>query len=402
MVLPLQTWQYSEPKRLWPLLGGLSVLAHVGVLGLSLPYLLELMEPVGDRVSTSTTPVELIVISGSAQSTASPAKPLTSVEEPLAPSETAPSETAVTPVKAAADSPRPSAISTSQGRSIPSSGGIGSSTAIPSQALPTSTPDGTASSRPTPVQVPVDPQPNLQLPVQNSRQGPDPITETPSQTPVTPDLQVEDSQSRESQSRDSQSGTDSAQSGASAVGDEGAGNAVGRNEVGEGESEELPVQDDTEPTEPVEPTEPTEPTEPAEPPVIEGEQLPTPDAPSGEDMPQVAALQIIGTKIDAVQDIKDEPPRLVDRVGAISLQPDSPGCGQVDFAQGALTYRLTINTDNTLRIATPLSSPESPSVQAVACLIESAGFSFEAARSEGSPVVDDSLLMTVKVIESQL
>ena len=62
MATPLKLWQYSEPKRLWPALGGLSVLAHVGILGLSLPYILDLMQA-SDSAETETIPIELIVVS---------------------------------------------------------------------------------------------------------------------------------------------------------------------------------------------------------------------------------------------------------------------------------------------------------------------------------------------------
>ncbi|MEO1445639.1 MAG: hypothetical protein AAFV46_05265, partial [Cyanobacteria bacterium J06635_11] len=60
MVSPLQTWKHPESKRLWPLLGGLSVLAHIGAMGFSLPYLLELMQPPGDR--TAAIPIEMVVV----------------------------------------------------------------------------------------------------------------------------------------------------------------------------------------------------------------------------------------------------------------------------------------------------------------------------------------------------
>lgn len=62
MVSPLQTWQHSQPRYFWPVLGGLSVLTHVGLLGLSLPYVLELMQPNGDRGAAIATPIELVVV----------------------------------------------------------------------------------------------------------------------------------------------------------------------------------------------------------------------------------------------------------------------------------------------------------------------------------------------------
>ena len=62
MVSPLQTWQHPQPRYLWPVLGGLSVLTHIGLLGLSLPYVLELMQPTGERSGAIATPVELVVV----------------------------------------------------------------------------------------------------------------------------------------------------------------------------------------------------------------------------------------------------------------------------------------------------------------------------------------------------
>jgi len=67
MVTPLKTWQHQEPKGLWPALGGLALLTHVGVLGLSLPYVLEMMQP-GGAGTKSTIPIELIVVDPASRS----------------------------------------------------------------------------------------------------------------------------------------------------------------------------------------------------------------------------------------------------------------------------------------------------------------------------------------------
>lgn len=93
MAIPLKLWQHSEPKRLWPALGGLSVLAHVGILGLSLPYVLDLMQA-SDSAETETIPIELIVVSPEEelsetidepeQSTSIPAKEQYSPPAPIA------------------------------------------------------------------------------------------------------------------------------------------------------------------------------------------------------------------------------------------------------------------------------------------------------------------------------
>jgi cobalamin biosynthesis Mg chelatase CobN len=70
MVSPLTIWQHPQPKYLWPVLGGLSVLAHVGVLGLSLPYMLTLMPSAGGTSASSTIPIELVSGEDTAQTTA--------------------------------------------------------------------------------------------------------------------------------------------------------------------------------------------------------------------------------------------------------------------------------------------------------------------------------------------
>ncbi|MEL6490027.1 MAG: hypothetical protein AAFQ95_08690 [Cyanobacteria bacterium J06621_3] len=60
MVSPLRIWQHSEPKGFWPALGGLAVVAHVGVIGLSLPYVAGLVGGEGGSAS-AVVAVELIV-----------------------------------------------------------------------------------------------------------------------------------------------------------------------------------------------------------------------------------------------------------------------------------------------------------------------------------------------------
>ena len=60
MILPLQTWQHQDPKGLWPAIGGLAVLAHIGVIGMSVPYLLSLREAEAQNAATAI-PIELSV-----------------------------------------------------------------------------------------------------------------------------------------------------------------------------------------------------------------------------------------------------------------------------------------------------------------------------------------------------
>ncbi len=61
MISPLKTWHHQEPKGLWPALGGLALLTHIGVLGLSLPYVLNMMQSAG-RGTAAAIPIELIEV----------------------------------------------------------------------------------------------------------------------------------------------------------------------------------------------------------------------------------------------------------------------------------------------------------------------------------------------------
>ncbi|MGB7247617.1 MAG: hypothetical protein WBC73_01665 [Phormidesmis sp.] len=291
-------------------------MAHIGVLGLSLPYVLELMEPAGDRAS-SVTPVELIITE--------PTETSASADR------STPAERTVMPV----DVEPPEAPPAKPSEKFNSSSD--------------STVESDVADTPKPTQAPEAP------------------------APVSDGDHAAANPQRNPKSSQAQPTPDSAETG---------------NETAE----------DALPTLPTTPTEPTElPTEPpTEPPIVEGEQLPQPA--SGSEAEQIAALRVVGTEIRSVQDVKDEPPKLLSSNPSVALQPDTLGCGRVDFSQGALTYRIAVDADNSLRSVTPLT--ESASARAIACLIESAGFTFEAAIFDGTPVTDDSLLLTVEVVES--
>ncbi|MEO0646197.1 MAG: hypothetical protein AAFZ17_08600 [Cyanobacteria bacterium J06650_10] len=61
MVSPLKTWHHPQPKGLWPAVTGLAVVTHIGILGLSLPYALNLMRS-GESQVANFVPVELIEV----------------------------------------------------------------------------------------------------------------------------------------------------------------------------------------------------------------------------------------------------------------------------------------------------------------------------------------------------
>ncbi|PZO60751.1 MAG: hypothetical protein DCF15_01570 [Phormidesmis priestleyi] len=355
MVSPLQTWQHPESKRLWFILGGLSVLVHIGLLGLSLPYVLRLMEP--STAAVSAVPIELVTVdpvsgkpienadsdrlSAAATSTAQPETDTdidTATNPPAVPNSdpSLPTDPNSFSTQAPANSPAPNR-------------NTDPATSDPATSDPTTSPDPTPpsnSGRPTrPSQPPTGTEPSS-----DSGSG---------------------SGSGTSSSRDSGDGSSDASNDASddSSGD-GSGDAL-TSLSGSG---------------------------PLQPPGSEGTSTTV----------QVAALRVTGTRLDVVQDVKDQPPQLLSSMAAIALEPERVGCDRVDFSAGPLgplTYRVAIDTDSSIRTLTLQtqggSSLSLANEEAIACLIRSAGFTFLAAVSDGTPILDDSLLLTLDVIESQ-
>ncbi|MEM9980320.1 MAG: hypothetical protein AAF808_22065, partial [Cyanobacteria bacterium P01_D01_bin.2] len=60
--------QHRDPPLLWPILTGLSVLLHLGLLALALPLLLRIVRPTATEIDTVTVPVELLVLDDQALS----------------------------------------------------------------------------------------------------------------------------------------------------------------------------------------------------------------------------------------------------------------------------------------------------------------------------------------------
>lgn len=335
MVSPLQTWQHLEPKRLWFILGGLSVLAHIGLLGLSLPYVLRLMEP--SAAAVSTLPIELITV------------------DPVSgqPIENADSE---------------------------SFSASATSTAQPETATATNPPPASNSGDPSP---PTDP---TSFSNQASTNSPAPTTSPNRETSDTATSPAPTPPSNSQRpTRPTQPPTETETGSGTGTG-EGTGNNsedASEDGSGDGSSDSLPS--------------------------LPGSgQLQPPGSDGTSTTVQVAALRVTGTRLDAVQDVKEQPPQLLSSTAAIALEPERVGCDRIDFSSGPLgplTYRVAIDTDNSIRtltLQTEGGSSVSPANEgAVACLIRSAGFSFSAAVSDGTPILDDSLLLTLDVIESQ-
>ncbi|MEM9164300.1 MAG: hypothetical protein AAGC54_14680, partial [Cyanobacteria bacterium P01_F01_bin.4] len=54
--------QHRDPPLLWPILAGLSILLHLGLLALALPLILRIVRPTATEIDTVTVPVELLVL----------------------------------------------------------------------------------------------------------------------------------------------------------------------------------------------------------------------------------------------------------------------------------------------------------------------------------------------------
>ncbi|MEL7350647.1 MAG: hypothetical protein AAF171_11720 [Cyanobacteria bacterium P01_A01_bin.116] len=400
MVLPLQTWKHPESKRLWPLLGGLSVLAHIGAMGFSLPYLLELMQPSGDR--TAAIPIEMVVVDPDQQ----PAVPSsnqtnhqTSTTSSNRVAKTDPADSAPPEPKAATDNvARPSAIRSATNNEATSV--QPSATTAPSEPNATETASNAVDNEAART------EPSEPTGPSTSNDATDSSSEVDSNRPATPTGDDEPASQEPDLAENSSADTPNTPSSNNELsgGEEGNGQTADNGGTGAGSSpsstNQTDVTDNAQPESQPE-SESESPAEEASPPLIEnGEPLAEPET-EGNTTEQVAALRLMGTEIDVVQDVKDKPPTLISQNNAIELQPTVAGCPLVtDFALGPLPYRLAISAEGSLQTVTPLSAGEAQS--AIACLIQSAGFEFEAAMSDGTPVTDDSLLIIVDVIESKL
>ncbi|MGI8934464.1 hypothetical protein [Leptolyngbya sp. BC1307] len=344
MVSPLQTWHHSQPRYLWPVLGGLSVLTHVGLLGLSLPYVLELMQPNGDRSAAIATPVELVVVD--------PADDPITQPSSAASEETADNLTETAPEASSGVEQTPPAESNS------ASAGLSDSES------------------PTPDPVESRPSPN--------RSEPEPAG------PDDSDISESDGSAESSDDRPSpdQPVSDQAPSEDQAS----LGNQASSEDQGEADA---PAQVD-EPSGPatISGDQPLE--SPDRSAGTESEQAAALSIVSHQQVPEQFQF-----------DITDTPPvPLYDAAPtAVTLRPSESQCQRIAFPQPLATYRVAIRPDGTMARATPWTEGESrdlsDSEKAIACLLESAGFAFEPARIEGEPILNDNLLLTVEVTESR-
>lgn len=346
MVSPLQLWQHPQPRHLWLALGGLSVVAHVGLLGLSLPYVLELMQPSGDRSAALATPIELVVV--------------------------APADDAIAQTSAPASQPDTATGSAETPETATAEG---------SAAQPLSETDPTSAELPEAERrTPAD------LTATSDRDSPN---NSDAQAPATGESGTADtgSSSSESSEQIDQDQTSPAQ-------DSSAQNPSGGQS--EGQNEPDTSGSDSDPSVP--------------PTVLGDQPLESPSHSAGTETEQAAAINIISHRQvpESLQrDLTDTPPAPIysEAATAVTLRPSEHSCKRIEFPQPSATYRVAIRPDGTMAQATPWTGGESrdlsDSERAIACLLESAGFAFEPARIEGEPVLNDNLLLTIEIIESR-
>ncbi len=325
------------------------MLAHVGLLGLSLPYVLELMQPSGNRSAALATPIELVVVD--------PA------DEVIAPTSapTNPPDTATD----SAETPNTTTAERSAAQPLPESD--------PANVEPPEAERRT----------PAVPAVTGDRDSSNSPDSPD------AQTPATGESGTADTDSGSSESPEQidQDQTSLAQ-------DSSAQNPSGGQSEGQDEPD-TSVSD----------------SDPVVPPTVPGDQpLESPNQSAGTETEQAAAISIISHRQvpESLQrDLTDTPPAPIysEAATAVTLRPSEHSCNRIAFPQPSATYRAAIRPDGTMAQATPWTGGESrdlsDSERAIACLLESAGFAFEPARIEGEPVLNDNLLLTIEITESR-
>ncbi|MEM8503365.1 MAG: hypothetical protein AAF716_09455 [Cyanobacteria bacterium P01_D01_bin.1] len=359
MVSQPQTWKHPEPKALWPTLGGLAVLLHVGILGFSLPYLIEIMRPTAANSDTAI-PIELIVEAGSTPETPPISQQLPdSVAAPVAASTDSP-QTTEAPIQPA-DSQAPESAETN-------------AAATATEALTSQTESIVSStqSQSEAVQNPVRPESdssNADLPTDK------------------PD--ASESESVDSDSQTSNSQTSDSQTSATTEPEADSQNPQDVSDLPNDLADEEKL------------------------PELPGDQaIPTPGSEAASsDLPQVAYLRVVGYQEvprSLQRDLVTQPPSPVDaELAEIELRPRDVDCTQLDFPQPQVTYRITVNTDGSMRAAFPWTGsieerpPLTEQESAIACLLLASGFRFTPATIEGEPVVNDNLLLTLDIIESQ-
>ena len=351
MVSPLKLWKHPQPKRLWPALGTLSVLAHVGALGLSLPYVLDLMQSEGAATAAAAVPIELVVVEAE-----DIPEGASSVHSSSQQARSAPTASEPTPSKAGADSrssTRPAAIKAPDARSAIANASDSVSSIEPADRATEQT-DQVKSTEST--------------------------SSSASSTSIPPENEL-DSESLDSESEEASNDSTSSPS-----------------------EPNQPEPNQPKPNQP-KPQPPILPTVPG------GQPLPEPgEGPNSSEgnAPQSLYLSIVSfSEAPNQRDVGKTPPKPKDgKAGdGIELDPVTRGCERLSFQQEQWVYRVRVNTAGQVEKATVwtdrISRPMSQEERAIACLIENAGFEFEPALFDGEPILDDNLLLTINLIQTR-
>lgn len=391
-----QTWKHSEPKALWPTLSGLAVLVHLGILGFSLPYLIELMQPApGSR--SSVVPIELIVDSASIASQPN--------QQPSPNSE----ESAASPAQAI--KPQATESASQPVANQPTSQPAGSIETGAAATLDTTLQTDTASSSQSQVEI-------AQEPARTEPESRDanPPTDRPGSESVDPSSPTSDFQTPDAQTPDTQ--TPNSETPDTVEPDTASSSPLTSDLPSDSSPDDSPpndsLPDDSLPDDSLPDESLPEEAAAADPlPVLPSDQaIPTPGSEAASsDLPQSAYIRVVGYEEvprSLQRDLVTQPPApLNEELAEIELRPQDANCAQLDFSQPQVTYRITVNTDGSMRAASPWTGsieqrpPLSKEESAIACLLLASDFRFTPATLEGEPVVNDNLLLTIDIVESQ-
>lgn len=352
MISPLQTWKHQEHKALWPVLGGLAVLTHVGVIGLSVPYLLS-WQAAGARRDAAAIPIELVAVSVETEELETGEE--RSDGDRVSPQNSQPSvESKPTSEQAVAD--------------VPVSQPLGDAAA--GNAITQTSSDLVAEAQ----------EEELEKNPEESPVAEPPINENSATSDDNSEVQNESAEPEDTTEREPDDSVDE----------------VEASEPSE-QPEELLQAAESEEVE-------TSPTE--EIPTIEGsDALPTPS--TSTEAGQSLQIRAVGAPVyDPVEDFESAPPELIDTDYVGLFRPEAEGCGEVSAAatQGALVYRIAVGEDGSIFGASLQEggaiAPGSTDDLAVQCLIQKTGIAFSRPESdEGTKPIDDSLLMTFELSE---
>ena len=345
MISPLKTWQHKDPKGLWPALGGLAVLAHVGAIGASVPYLLswQASSEQGSAIAipielVATAPIEAADLARSAPDKSDSSHVQTQRNQVTTAPATASKTLENTPNSQAFDL---EAIPQSASITNPSNSSLSNENKIADSLVEQSNDEQSASNNSSPSE-------------QTSREE--------SQIPNESE-EVSDGAETNTPTGNSQSSDTSSQS------------VV---------SPQISPKD-------------------KEPSTIEGDNsLPAPS--TSNEAGQSLQLRVVGTpRHDPISDFESAPPELSGS-RSVEIDPNGKGCRTVGaLATGVpLIYRIGVNEDGTIYSAS-LQSGQFGSIapaddEAMTCLIVNSGITFELVGDRASRI-DDSLLITFELSE---